>query len=130
MSTIHTNTLSALDRVTVPCPVWCTLGAGHPYDDTTHDGGPIRVHEVDAGAVVLSSGRRVSAAVDASETVTADGRVTLGPIVANVFDGGNLSDLTQDDLGRLVGFLAIVAAQLRRVEAVEAAADLVQEVQA
>lgn len=115
--------LSALSRSAVPCPAWCPMGAGHPYDQTTHEGDNlIRVHEVDAGAVELSDGRSVSATVDTCETVTADGRVTLTPPRAALFDTGALDDLTRDDLAALAAFLERVSARLAEVEAVEAAA--------
>ncbi len=103
-----------------PCPSWCTLAAGHPYDSTTHEGDNlVRVHEVDAGEVILSDGRRVSALVDSCETITPDGRVTITKPRAALFDTNALDDLTGDDLGKLADFLGVVSAKLASVPAVE-----------
>lgn len=65
-----------------PCPQWCQSKPGHHYVDTTMEGRPSRLHELEGGG-------DPSVDLIADETVEEDGTVVLDTPYLTVWIGGN-----------------------------------------
>jgi len=99
----------------LPCPSWCTLGAGHPFNREDVDGEHSRDHERYFGPHV--SGLRVQ--VDVKQYETADG--PDGPVISQERPaisavGDGLEELTGPHARRVAAAL-LNAADLWDVEA-------------
>jgi hypothetical protein len=91
-----------------PCPDWCELPAGHPYEDASVS--DVRYHQIKIGAAGTTS-----VEISADETLGADGQVTItGPRVV-VLAEDDFTELDAATAGQLGWLLSVASGKLTRI---------------